>query len=282
MSRMELNETELLLLLHQRAGDVSGLGYRLEVAGVDKAEYKGTRYEAMHGTGVVSEADEVGEIRKIDFYVDYEGELGEPDRAVILSVYEDGHINCSKEVRPELVDELKDTIVEVRSYREYLTPLNSLIDEYADGKFQGQSSRRKFSYYGDVNQAFEEVIKTYFGEDTFQGPRGRLYQTLLANIGIAILKNGTDNGGIEVPNIDDYDDISEFPEFPDSTGMVEQFFEDYARHRLREPDGIYFGELSGHLHHILSESDTQSSISPDWSEPISVLEYTIEKYALEG
>lgn len=278
---MELNETELLLLLHEQAGDVSGLGYRLEIAGVDRADYRGTRYEDMHGTGVVSEADEVGEIRKIDFYVDYEGEVGEPDRAVILSVYEDGHINCSKEVRPEIVDELKDAIVEVRSYREYLTPLNSLIDEYADSKFKGQSSRRKFSYFGDINKGFEEMIKTYFGEDTFEGPRGRLYQTLLANIGIALLTQGTDSDDIKAPDSDGYEGVSDFPEFPDDTGMVEQFFQDYARHVLNEPDGIDFEELSNHLHHLLNGPDSESGLDPDWDHPISILEYTIEKYALE-
>ena len=39
--RLILNETELLLLQRQMEGDVSGLGYTLEEAGVETADYRG-------------------------------------------------------------------------------------------------------------------------------------------------------------------------------------------------------------------------------------------------
>jgi hypothetical protein len=262
-SRVNLNEAQLLLLQQEMQGDVSGLGYRLEVVGVDTADFTGGRDEDLHRTSIVREADESGQIRKIKFYIDYSGQQNEPSQAVMLRVFDDGHVTCTKPVHPNLLDLIVDSISDIKEYEEFLVPLNGLMERYIDDKFRGRSSRRKYSHARDTNEAFRELVEHHFDPDRVSGAQHRLYQSLIANVGVAICEGG-------VPPVGEFDEVTEADGVSDSDGKIQEFFEDYSR-RVLNQDDVDFDVLRSHLTFILQK---------DWDSPLDVIEDCIEMYDL--
>lgn len=262
-ARLHLNEVQLLLLQQEMQGDVSGLGYRLEVVGVDTADFTGGRDEDLHRTSIVREADESGQIRKIKFYIDYPGQHNEPDQAVMLRVFEDGHVTCTKPVHPDLLDVIIDNIGDIKQFESYLIPLNELMAQYIDDKFRGRSSRRKYSHARNTNEAFQGLVEHHFDAGQVSGAQHRLYQSLIANIGIALCEDG-------VPSIDEFDEITEVYSFLDPDGMIQGFFEDYSRRAFNQ-NNIDFNALRSHLTHVLQK---------DWNSQLDVIADCIEMYDL--
>lgn len=139
--RMDLNETELLLLLQEMEGNISGLGYTLEIAGVDTADFTGQRDEDMVDTDVIRAADEAGQIRKIKFYVDHPGAEPDDERDVMLRIFDDGHLTTSKPVPANLLNAIVAQIHDIQGYNEFLTPLSELIYSYVGRSFGGSPPR---------------------------------------------------------------------------------------------------------------------------------------------
>lgn len=262
IKRLELNETELLLLLQEMEGDVSGLGYSLEVAGVDTADFSGQRDEDMVDTHVVRAADEAGQIRKIKFYVDYLGE-GESERAVMLRIFDDGHLTTSKPVRTELLDAIVEEIDIIREYEGFTVPLTELIYSYVGGKFRGRPSTMRNSHISKTNIAFNNLIEVYFDEDGTPSGEQRLYKSMIANIGIRLCNKG-------VPESDEFEDVIPTDDFYDYEGKLGEFFKDYSRREL-QLDDIDYEELTNHLNHLLHQN---------WDSPVDIIEYAIDKYDL--
>lgn len=258
-----MNETELLLLQQQMRGNVAGLGYRLEVVGVDTADFTGTRDEDIHRSHLVREANESGQIRKIKYYIDYPGQPDDPQRSVMLRIFEDGHVTCTRPVRPDLFDVVVDEIAAIKEYDNYLTPLNELMEEYIGNQFRGQSSRRKVAYARETNEAFRDLVEQYFDPNEVSGAQHRLYQSLVASFGVILCEDG-------VPLVDEFDDVDDADRLHDPNGNIQEFFEDYAR-RVLHQDDIDYNALSSHLRAILQE---------DWDQPLDIVEHCIEMYDL--
>lgn len=262
-SLLDLNETELLFLLQEMEGEISGLGYTIEIAGVDTADYTGQHDEDIFDTELVRAADDAGQIRKVKFYVDHPHADAGDEEDVMLRIFDDGHLTTSKPVPADLLDAIVEEIHTIRGYKEFLTPFIELIRSYAGVKFRGRSSTMLNSHVSDTNRALDNLIETYFGEQDTQTEELRLYKSMIANIGIKLCDDG-------VPAVEDVDGVTEVDDFYEYDGKIEAFFNDYASHRLDRPD-IDFDALSNHLHHLLIQ---------DWDSPADVIEYATEKYDL--
>ncbi len=260
---LDLNETELLFLLQEMEGEISGLGYTIEIAGVDTADYTGQHDEDIFDTELVRAADDAGQIRKVKFYVDHPRADADDERDVMLRIFDDGHLTTSKPVPAKLLDVIVYEIHTIRSYKEFLTPFVELVRSYAGEKFRGRSSTMLNSHVGDTNRAFDTLIETYFGSDETPTEELRLYKSMIANIGIKLC----DEGIPKAEDVDGVDDISHFYEYD---GKIEEFFRDYSIRVLDEPD-IDFDELSNHLDHLLNQS---------WESPADIIEYSIQQYDL--
>lgn len=263
-SRLELNEIELLLLLQEMEGDISGLGYTIEIAGVDTADYTGQRDEDMVDTDIVQAADEAGNIRKIKFYVDHPHD-DEGERDVMLRIFDDGHLTTSKPVPPELLDVIIEQIDNIRDYNEFLTPLNEILRSYIRDKFRGKSTPMRESHNRQTHIAFNNLIEEYFEKENTPTEELQLYKSMIVNIGIRLC----DSGISEAANVDG---VSEVDEFYDHEGKIQECFEDYTRRVLQKRADIDYDELSNHLDHLLRQN---------WDSPIEIIEYSIQKYDLQ-
>jgi hypothetical protein len=261
--RMDLNETELLLLLQEMEGDISGLGYTLEIAGVDTADFTGQRDEDMVDTEVIRAADEAGQIRKIKFYVDLPGAEPDSERDVMLRIFDDGHLTTSKPVPSDLLNAIVAQIHVIRGYNEFLTPLSELIYSYVGAKFRGKSTTMRNSHINKTNRAFNGLIADYFERDGTPTEELRLYKSMIANIGIKLCDE-------DIPKAADVEGVSEVDDFHDLEGKINEFFQDYSRRCLGKAS-IEFEELSNHLDHVLQQ---------DWNSPIDIIEYAIDLYDL--
>jgi hypothetical protein len=262
-SLLDLNETELLFLLQEMEGEISGLGYTIEIAGVDTADYTGQHDEDIFDTELVRAADDAGQIRKVKFYVDHPHADAGDEEDVMLRIFDDGHLTTSKPVPADLLDAIVKEIHTIRGYKEFLTPFVELIRSYAGVKFRGRSSTMLNSHVSDTNRALDNLIENYFGEQDTQTEELRLYKSMIANIGIKFCDDG-------VPAVENVDGVTEVDDFYEYDGKIEAFFNDYASHRLDRPD-IDFDALSNHLHHLLIQ---------DWDSPADVIEYATDQYDL--
>lgn len=262
-NRMDLNETELLLLLQEMEGDISGLGYSLEIAGVDTADFTGQRDEDMVDTDVIRAADEAGHIRKIKFYVDHPGTDSGDERDVMLRIFDDGHLTTSKPVPAKLLNATVVQIHNIRGYNEFLTPLSELIYSYVGQKFRGKSTTMRNSHISETNRAFNALIENYFKRDETPTEELRLYKSMIANIGIKLCNEG-------IPDADSMSEVAEIDEFYDIEGKIEEFFQDYSQRSLGKTS-IDFDEISNHLDHLLKQN---------WDSPIEIIEHAIDLYDL--
>jgi hypothetical protein len=263
--RMDLNETELLLLLQEMEGDISGLGYTLEIAGVDTADFTGQRDEDMMGTDVIRATDEAGQIRKIKFYVDHPGAEPDDDRDVMLRIFDDGHLTTSKPVPVKLLNATVAQIHDIRGYNEFLTPLSELIYSYVGAKFRGKSTTMRNSHISKTNRAFNDLIEEYFERGEIPTEEIRLYKSMIANIGIKLCDEG-------IPRTTEVSEVSSMDDFHDREGKVEEFFQDYSQRSLDSGGQIDFDELSNHLDHLLKQS---------WDSPAGIIEHSIDLYDID-
>lgn len=258
-----LNETELLLLQQRMDGNVSGLGYSLETAGVETADYRGREHEDIFSAGPVQEADRTGWINKIKFYVNDPN--SSDDRTVLLHIYRDGHVRCEKHVVPSLLADVKDHIVIIRQYTEYLYPLNELINHFSSDYFEGKPTYTESKFIRNLNDEFEEVISENFDTTTFREKEGRMYISIIANIGLALCEDG-------VPDADNYLAVpsvsSDRLDVEDEN--IEKFFKRYSYYVNRSSD-IDYSELVNHLRYLLGQS---------WDDPLEVVEHSIDLYDL--
>lgn len=261
--RLDMNETELLLLRREMEGDISGLGYTLEIAGLDKADFTGRRDEDMVDTSLVKAADEAGQIRKIKFYVDHPEATADSERDVMLRIFDDGHLTTSKPVPSELLNAAVEQIHAIRGHNDFLTPMSELIYSYVRAKFKGQSTPMRNAHISKTNLAFNNLIEEYFERADTPTEELRLYKSMIANIGIRLCEEG-------IPRVADVDGVAEVDDFYDLEGKIEEFFRDYSERTLGVR-GIDYGELSNHLDHLLRQ---------DWESPIEIIEHAIDLYDL--
>lgn len=262
-SLLDLNETELLFLLQEMEGEISGLGYTIEIAGVDTADYTGQHDEDIFDTELIRAADDAGQIRKVKFYVDHPRADAGDERDVMLRIFDDGHLTTSKPVPAQLLDAIVEEIHIIHGYRQFLTPFVELVRSYAGEKFKAMSSTMLNSHVSETNRGLDNLIELYFGSDGTPTEELRLYKSMIANIGIKLCDEG-------IPQAANVDDVDEIEDFYEHDGKIEAFFRDYASHRLGQPD-IDFDELSNHLNHLLIQ---------DWDSPADIIEYAIEQYDL--
>lgn len=260
---LDLNETELLFLLQEMEGEISGLGYTIEIAGVDTADYTGQHDEDIFDTELVRAADDAGQIRKVKFYVDHPKADASDERDVMLRIFDDGHLTTSKPVPAKLLNAIVWEIHTIRGYKEFLTPFIELVRSYAGAKFRGRSSTMLNSHVSDTNRGFDKLIETYFGSEGTPTEELRLYKSMIVNIGIKLCDEG-------IPEAEDVDGVDEVDNFYEYEGKIEAFFRDYSNRRLNKPD-IDFDELSNHLNHLLNQ---------DWDSPADIIEYAIQQYDL--
>lgn len=261
-TRLKLNQTQLLLLLQEMEGDISGLGYTIEIAGVDTADYTGQRDEDMVGTELIQVADEAGQIRKIKFYVDHPAEDESEERDVMLRIFDDGHLTTSKPVPTNLLDVIIRRIDTIRDYNEYLTPLNELLRSYVREKFRGKSTMMRQTHISNTHEAFNDLIEEYFESDETPTEELRLYKSMIANIGVKLCKEGFSEPSAAEGATDG---------FLAKEGKIQEFFNDYNRRVLEDPTDVDFDGLSSQLDHLLRQN---------WDSPTDIIEYAIETYDL--
>lgn len=258
---LHLNETELLFLLQEMEGEISGLGYTIEIAGVDTADYTGQRDEDMVDTEIIRAAGEAGQIRKIKFYVDHPRADADSERDVMLRIFDDGHLTTSKAVPPRLLNAIVFQIHTIRGYEEFFTPFSELIRSYVHQKFKGKSSTMRHTHVQNTSRAFDQLIENYFEKNEIPTEELRLYKSMITNIGVKLCDDG-------IPKADNNSSVSKVDNFYEYDGKIEAFFRDYSSRYLNKPD-IDFDELSNHLNHLLNQ---------DWNSPADIIEYAIQQY----
>jgi hypothetical protein len=244
-------------------GNVSGVGFSLEIAGVETANYRGREDEDIFSAGPVQEADRTGWINKIQFYVNDSN--SDVDRTVLLHIYRDGHVRCERHITPDLLSDIKENIKEIKEYNEYLTPINELINEFIGIHFQGTPTFNRNEFIRDVNSEFEELIQENFDTSRFSEKEDRMYISIIANIGIALCASG-------VPDSGEFEDI----ESVDATRLdiddqnIENFFNRYAYH-IHQQSSVDYSELVNHLRYLLGQS---------WNDPLEVIRHAVQTYDL--
>ena len=269
-SGLSLNETELLLLQQEMEGNVSGVGYRLNIAGVETADYRGLENQNIFDTEPVQASDRSGWIRKIKFYVE-DPRDAHPDNTVLLHVFHDGHIRCERYVPVELADSIIEEIDRIKRYTSYLTPLNELLAEFVDRSYRGRSHIRD-RFISNVNTEFDDLIEEYYDTSNFSEQEDRLHISLLCNVGVAICKNG-------VPDASTVDGVNSLS--TDSLAVedrnIKDFFTQYS-YRVHGVQDLDYSELINHLTHILSQP--WKDRPAQGTTPLGMIEYAIEKYDL--
>lgn len=266
-NNISLNETELLLLQQQMEGDIQGLNYALEVPGAERASFTGDDSGNIHDVPPVEEADEVGEIDTIKFRVHYQGESQEPERNPLLSIHGDGKMNCQTPVLPPLLDRVASQIDLIKQHDSYLYPINQLTREFIEEKYAARPTRDIDAYLLETRNAFNSVVEHYFDITQLAPGTIRAYQSIIANLGIAVCKAGIPDattigfasaGTDSLPIDDEHND------------QLKDFFTEYADRVLEED--INFDSLVPHLIEMLQNT---------WRRPLDQIDETIERYDLK-
>ena len=258
--KLRLRGTELLLIQKLMRGENSGLDFeQFRESGVNKARYRGDRSEDLYDSQVLEPAKEDGRITQVRFYVDYNDGTGE--RPIQVQVYDDGHVNTTQPSEEDLLNEIEKRLVDVLSYRDFLTPFEDLLNDFVPLKFRSSLHSPEGNYRSKSRAAFQRLVKDYFSN--YEEEEITLYQSVIANIGIQLI--GLDLSQSQYPDVADNDD------YPRGEGRVKDFFESYAQHELGRT-GCDFDELWNHLHHIMSG---------DWDTPIEAIEYAVLEYDIE-
>jgi hypothetical protein len=260
-AELSLRETELLLLQNLMRGDNSGLDYEeFRDSNVNTARYRGDRAESLYGSPILEPAREEGRITQVRFYVDYND--GTIEKPVQVRAYSDGHISTTKPTQEDFLNELEQHLAAIREHREFLDPLDDLIDEYVYQAFRGSFASPEDIHRERVNRAFRNLVSDYFDEDDYQDEERHIFESIIACLGIELSRLDL--------TADTYPDVDEDEMMPRHEGYIEDFFENYAvtADGMTRPD---FELLSSHLHHMLGQR---------WESPLEIIEYAIEEYAL--
>ncbi|WP_147301793.1 hypothetical protein [Haloferax sp. Atlit-48N] len=264
--QIQLNETELLLLHRQMEGDVSGLNYSLEATEVKRASFSGSSSGNFYDSPPVKATSDYGEIVAIKFQVMYDGEQLEPDREVLLTIYEDGKLNCQTPVLPKLLDRVCDEITLIMEHDGFLTPLGELLSEFTEDKFATRPTRDKDSFEQGVKDQLTDLIEHYFDTDVLSDHEISIYTSILANLAVSICENGLPDSE-NTPWISS-SDSTELPIDDDS--KVQEFIFEYSR-RVNDIDDIDKSDLVDSLNYILES---------DWEQPLNVIDSTVQRYGL--
>lgn len=266
-----LNETELLLLSQQMEANVSAVGFSLQLADVETADFRGTESGNIFEAPPVQETDRTGWIRKIKFYVPTQGMPGESSN-VLLHVYRDGHLRCEKHVPPELADQISAEIGRIREYSEYLRPLNELIESYVSRQFQGRPRTLQEDYRTEVNRDFYELASNRLPASLSE-QEIRPYVSIISNIGVELCSNG-------VPPVGSFPEISlqPMPSFGVGDGRIEDFFQHYSTW-VHNTDSVDYEELVAHIEHLFNRPWATGS---GMGTPLDMIEYSVELYDLSA
>lgn len=258
-----LNETELLLLQRQMEGDVSGLNYTLESTDVRTARFTGNQSGHVPSSPPVQETANYGTIDSIKFHVRYEGDNLEDDRNVMLTIYSDGKINCQTYVLPKLIDKVIEEVNLISKCKDYLTPLNELL-EYIDDEYATRPTRDRDSRRDRIYNQFGDLIEHYFDTEQLSETEIELYKSIIANLGIGVCTDG-------VPATSSIDDVISTPSesLPiDDDSEIKEFFNVYCRRNDLNSD-IDYPKLVDHFEYILLE---------DWSKPLNLIQNIDKSY----
>ncbi|SNR56562.1 hypothetical protein SAMN06264855_1163 [Halorubrum vacuolatum] len=249
------------MLQNLMRGDNSGLDYSdFRDSSVNTARYRGDRSESLYGSPVLEPAHEEGRITQVRFYVDYDD--GTVEKPVQVQAYNDGHINTTKPTQEDFLNELEGHLAAIRDHREFLDPLDDLIDEYVYQAFGGSFASPEEVHRERVNRAFSSLVNNYFDEDDYQDEERHVFESIIANTGIELSKLDLED--------DSYPNVDEDETLPYQDGRIEEFFEKYAvtAEETTRPD---FDKLSSHLHALLHQR---------WDTPLEIIEEAIDDYAL--
>lgn len=262
-----LNETELLLLSQQLEANVSGVGFSLQLADVDTADFTGTEEGDIFQAPPVVETERTGWIRKIKFYVPTPSSV-EQQTNVLLHVFRDGHIRCEKHVPPELMDLVVAEIENIKTRREYLQPLNELLAEFIEKQFQGRPRSIREEFQQSVNREFFELVQTYLSSSLSEQEL-RPYVSIIANLGIELCDCG-------VPSADD-SELSSTGTVSVDYEYIKKFFKYYNKWGLDQQD-LDYNDLADHIEHLLTCPWSSSQRHPE--TPLEMVEYAISEYDL--
>lgn len=268
-----LNETELLLLQQQMEGDISGVGYSLQTAGVETADFRGREGENLYDSTAVQESDRTGWIRKIQFYID--DPSVESDRTVLLHIYRDGHVRCERYVLPAVANKIMSEIGVIREYSDFTTPLNELLSGFINTVFSGSPGAKQGQYIGELNDQFEDLIEEYFDTAKLNRKSRRLYISLIVNVGLALCQEG-------VPDVSEYPDVSTIDADSlsvESDENIEDFFLQYSKRVMGVE--IEYSDLVDHLEHVLSQPWRELD-EYEGTSPLNMIRYVVKKYNFDS
>lgn len=254
MTRFELslNETELLLVPQVMKGKSSKVGYLFDMPGLEKADFTNEGSGDMFKNEVVKEADEYGLINKVHLNIDHP--QFPDDQDVTLRIHADGRITSTKRVEEELLNSIHDEIVKVKSYQEFTTPLNQLIDRLLDVTTnRGTTRTAKINMASGIFDAFEDIIDHHYPGDELTGAEKRTYESIIANVGIYMIDN-------QVPNPDSSVTVPGTYDISNYDGDLQKFFEKFG-YEILGKDNVKYAWLSKYVEYLLAK---------DWGSPLEI------------
>jgi hypothetical protein len=252
---IELKETELLLMQHLLGGENFGAGYDdFRNKGLSAAQFQAEHRGNMYTTDVVGRAAEGGRLNELNFSIELPlDEEDESAREIDITAYRDGYFRSDNNTPTKLVDRFFGNLAIILQYRNKLTPLNQLLDNYIEEKSFGLDAGRDTERM-KKSRAFENLIKDKFSAFEVNESEIAVYQSIIANVGIELCKlNLADD---EYPNITGFDGDS----IDYNGGDISEFFNVYATfvEDGYRPD---FDLVAGHLYHIMTNSDEYNSLN---------------------
>ncbi|KAA9410724.1 hypothetical protein EGO51_13235 [Haloarcula hispanica] len=258
-----LKETELLMLQHLLGGDNFGAGYdSFRNKDINAAQFKSDEEGELYRTTMVERAQEGGELSELHFRLEVGSEGNNEDRKIKVVAHREGYFRSRQNGPPELVDRFVGNLAIVNEYREKLTPLNELMEDYIHKKSLSLGGSREQIKMQTV-RAFRQLVDEHFTSIDYTSEERSVYVAITANVGLSLATlDLTDD---RYPSISGFDGNT-----IDYNGKISEFFKDYLvlSEGVAKPD---FDLVAGHLHNILTNSQ-------DFDSLIEVLEYIEETY----
>lgn len=249
---IKLQETELLVLQHLLDGENFGMGYDdFKNKDIDYAAFQAPDRGRLYRTEVVNRAREGGRLSELEFRIEVETSDSSPDRQINAVVDREGIFRSRQNGPAELANRFIANLEIVKKYRDKLTPLNTLLDDYVSSKslMVGPTQDQIFN---QTSRSFGDLVENRFTAIDHEDREREVYKSIVANIGIELSKLPLRNN--RYPDIEDYDGSN-----MDYNGQISDFFEVYAT-RVEGADRPDFDLLAGHLHHVLRSSDEYNSL----------------------
>ena len=261
---IELEETELLLLQHLLGGDNFGAGYDdFRNKNINAAQFKANHRGDLYRTTVVERAQEGGRLSELRFRIEVPSiRDDDPDREINVVANREGFFRSRQKGPHTLLDQFIGNLAIVKEYRDKLTPLDNLLEEYIEQKTLSIGQSRK-NQLMTINRAFKKLIDDHLNGLEYESEEIEIYKAIVANTGIALSNLSLRDE--QYPDIGDFDG-----ETLDYRGCISEFFEVYAVHvnGMARPD---FDLLAGHLYYILNRED-------EYNTPTELLEYIESTY----